>query len=165
MHAISSEKTLTCFYISDIPHSTFSILWARRPRRSSHTPHSRPRHLCKVGDSQAHGSSQIMLELYCFPSGGQVIFFRSRPHPFASHDHRFFRIVRYVYIYDCSATKSDWESAEEHQNTLIVCQPPPQRILLIYGGVIRQNRIFPWAGNIIPEIRISIPDIYWMQSR
>jgi hypothetical protein len=123
-----------CFYISDIPHFIFSILWARRPRHSSHTPHSRPRRLCQVGDSRAHGSSRTMLELYCFPSGGQVILFPSRPHPFASHDRRLFRIVRYVHIYDSSATKSDWKSAEEPQNTLIIFHPPhPRRILLIYG--------------------------------
>ena len=48
-----------------------------------------------------------------------------------SHDRRLFRIVHYVHIYDCSATKSDWKSAEEPQNTLITFQP--RRILLIYG--------------------------------
>ena len=50
------------------------------------------------------------------------LFFSSRP---ASHDCCFFRIVHYVHIYDCSATKSNWKRAEDPQNKLIVFQTPP----------------------------------------
>jgi len=118
MHATCSEKTLTYFYIFDTPLSTFSIPWARHPRHSSYTPLCRPR-LC---DFQACGNPRTMPELYCFPSGGQVISFFFSCTPFASHNRRFFRIVRYVHIYDCSATKSNRKGAEDSQDKLIAFQ-------------------------------------------